>query len=191
MNRKPKKPKSEVFEIANCIFQLEQSRGHLKWKISDVARSSGVQRSAIYYYFGKNKQQILDSSIELLAASFYGVHGAVEVGGKPNLIKSIQRSREVVLNNPSILSFNFKWRSKKSEIRNRLIEHENGFRKRLAKQYSQLDPSQIEALHAIYHGASTSPFLTENGLACLSDLISRIQAGKVRMKRQSEIESRV
>src|ERR1700745_3649674 len=39
------------WNILDAVFRLEVTKGHLRWKISDVSRLAGVQRTLVYYYF--------------------------------------------------------------------------------------------------------------------------------------------
>lgn len=51
--------KEEVyFKICNAVLKLEVVKGNLAQKISDISKESGVTRSLIYYYFGKEKEVI-------------------------------------------------------------------------------------------------------------------------------------
>jgi AcrR family transcriptional regulator len=50
------------FKICNSVLKLESLKGHLNWRISDVAKDSDITRSLIYYYFGKKKDVLLEES---------------------------------------------------------------------------------------------------------------------------------
>lgn len=59
------------FKICNSVLKLELSTGHLKWKLSEVARDADVTRSLIYYYFGKEKETILKEACRFMLSFIF------------------------------------------------------------------------------------------------------------------------
>ncbi|TNF29269.1 MAG: TetR family transcriptional regulator, partial [Deltaproteobacteria bacterium] len=42
------------------------AKGHLEWRLSDIAKDADVTRSLIYYYFGKEKDLILEEAFRYM-----------------------------------------------------------------------------------------------------------------------------
>lgn len=55
-----------MFKICNAVLQLEIEKGHLCWKVSDIAKLADVTRSLIYYYFGKEKDTIFEEAYRFM-----------------------------------------------------------------------------------------------------------------------------
>ena len=53
----------KFFNVTRSVFHLESRDGHLKWKVTDLARSSGVSRQTIYTSFGNSKLEILKTAL--------------------------------------------------------------------------------------------------------------------------------
>ena len=67
--------KEEVhFKICNSVLKLEVNKGHLKWTISEISKDSGVTRSLIYYYFGKEKQTLLEEAYRYMVQIFFNTN---------------------------------------------------------------------------------------------------------------------
>ncbi len=64
--------KDEIFfAVCSAILKLEFAKGHLQWSVSDVARTSGITRSLIYYYFGKEKSTVLKEAYRFVTQIFF------------------------------------------------------------------------------------------------------------------------
>jgi len=49
--------KDDTFwKVLNTAIILDFNRGHLRWSMSELSRSSGITRSLIYYYFYKIRE---------------------------------------------------------------------------------------------------------------------------------------
>jgi hypothetical protein len=63
----------DYWRIADAVFFLENTVGHLRWSVSALARQTKYQRTLLYYHFGKNKKTILDNCLSVVANEFYGL----------------------------------------------------------------------------------------------------------------------
>src|SRR4051812_20071634 len=92
---KASKQKSIDRVLWTCI-ELEITHGHLNWRMSDLAKKSGVTRTLIYYYFGKSKEDILKQAVNYFADTFFDVRieviQRIRKGEMADLIK-ISRQR--------------------------------------------------------------------------------------------------
>lgn len=157
--------KSKRMQLMNMVFSLECTKGHLKWRVSDLARLAGVSRPLIYYHFGKKKADILNSCIEVVAAEFYGFseerRAMVQEG---RLIDSLRETRAMFHQTPALVLFYLKWRTKRSPLQKTFIELERRYQEKLRAAFPNFSAVEIEPLHAILHGLASAPFLSEAGL---------------------------
>lgn len=73
-DQKPENPKDETFfKICNSVMKMEVAKGHLEWRLSDIAKDADVTRSLIYYYFGKEKDLILEEAFRYMIDLFYNL----------------------------------------------------------------------------------------------------------------------
>jgi AcrR family transcriptional regulator len=144
----------------------------LRWKVSDLARATGVSRPLIYYHFGKTKKEILMTSIEMLSEFFFGLSKEREkmlYEGKA--WESVLISRELFSRNPSFAIFYFRWRLIKSPMQQRLQELEKKYQIMLKKAFPTLTQEKILVLHAINQAVVTSPYLSAESLVQMHGLL--------------------
>ena len=155
------KKKYEI-NVVNTVFRFEIARGHLKWKMTEISRYSGVNRALIYYYFGKTKKEIFNHCFEVIMNDFYGLSPErEEMVNSGRLMECAQKSFKMFHENPEFMAFYFHWRFKKSPIQARLIEMETAYENRLARIFPHLSDPQIQAVHAAIQGVVTAPFLKQ------------------------------
>ena len=81
------KKEQVYFKICDSVLLHELIKGHLKWSLSEISKHSGVTRSLIYYYMGKEKEQILQEAIRFMLELFFntnldkglGIEGRMEL----------------------------------------------------------------------------------------------------------------
>lgn len=154
--------KNYEINIVNTVFRFEVAKGHLKWKMTEISRYSGVNRALIYYYFGKTKKDIFNHCFEVVMSEFYGLNPEREqlvLSGQ--LMECSRQSFKMFHENPEFMAFYFHWRFKKSPIQTRLIELEQAYENRLKRLFPHLQDTQIKAAHAAIQGVVTAPFLKE------------------------------
>lgn len=149
--------------LLNEIFSAENQKGHLKWKVSEVARNCKVSKSLVYYHLGKTKLEILHSCIDVVASEFYGLNpvreGMVRSG---DLLSSLEYTRKMFLKTPAFTVFYIRWRMTDSELGKKLTDLDERYRKRLKGLFPNLSSSEIFALQAIFHGLITTPGVDKN-----------------------------
>jgi len=152
-------------DILNKVIELETSKGHLKWKVSDLARISKVSRPLIYYHFGKTKREILVSSLEIIAAEYYGLNEErFEMLKNGRGWQSVLQTRDMFMKNPSFATFYMKWRMTKTPLQEVFLRVEKKYQESLQKNFPHLSKAKVGALHAILQGVVTAPFLTAEAL---------------------------
>lgn len=158
--------KNPRLEILIKVISLEVNKGHLKWKVSDLARLCHVSRSLVYYHFGKTKQEILMACLELLATEYYGLNRPnadwVFDGSLPEILL---RARRLHMQTPAIAAFYQRWRVQDSPLKDRLEKYELEFQQKLKKAHPHLSTAKILAIHGIFHGLVTAPFMTDAAIA--------------------------
>jgi len=156
--------KEIVFKNATAIvFDLELSEGHLRWKVTELAKRSGVSRALIYKYLGSSKEEIIINSIEIVSSLIQGYSSPSRdehwEKGKQEL--SIIESYEISRNYQSAMAFYFYWSSKKnSPYRGIFLKNEKRIRKRLERLYPNKDSSdpKILTIRFLLAGYLNQPF---------------------------------
>lgn len=69
----PEKSIEVHYKILNAVTKLEVSKGHLNWRISEVAKEANVTRSLIYYYLGKDKEIILKEAVKFMLEKIFNL----------------------------------------------------------------------------------------------------------------------
>ena len=88
----------------------EIEHGHLKWKVSDLARGAGVSRSLIYYYLGKSKMEIILSAIDTIWPEFYGLTESRRLlREREGFMASVLLSKDLSRRMPFLTCFFYTW----------------------------------------------------------------------------------
>lgn len=96
MTESEKPKQDEIFySICHTVLKLEVGKGHLKWTVSDVSRESGVTRSLIYYYFGKEKEVILEEAYRYMLDTIFNLKREDSMGIKDRMKLTLQRLQEM------------------------------------------------------------------------------------------------
>ncbi len=172
------------FRILGLVLSYEVSKGHLKWKISDVSRKLGVSRSLIYYHFGNSKEDILDACYVIIAEEFYGLkHDFSKIFDFDSRIleRSLLATRKLYLKNPAVVTFYHRWRLEAGPAQKRIIQMEKKYQSKLQAALPWKAPEEILAIHTIIHGVVTSPFTTPQTVAIVTELLKpMLLAGKTK-----------
>ena len=90
-------------KILDAVVRLEVVKGHLRWKMSDLSRMSGVQRTLVYYYFGKSKEVILKEALKTIGDEFFGLSAErLTMWREGRMKESILRTPQKFPNSPHI-----------------------------------------------------------------------------------------
>lgn len=158
--------KSEIQnKILRSVIALESSKGHLKWKISELARIAKVSRPLVYYHFGKTKEEILRNCVERIAIDYFGLgeeRSQTLKTGK--VIDSLLQTREMFVGNPALVVFYQRWRMQSSPLKNQLVEIERRYQAKIHAAFPHLSRTQVVTLHSLFHGLITAPFSTEDSI---------------------------
>jgi AcrR family transcriptional regulator len=153
---------SEFYKVLDTVVRLDVTAGHLRWKISDLSRLSGVQRTLIYYYFGKSKEVILATAINYIGEELYGLsRKRMEMWRRGEFRASLRRTRELFAKAPHAIEFFFHWRYQKSDVQDRLMTLEMRFQRKLKDFFPKLTAVERQALYTVYFGLVLIPDLSE------------------------------
>src|SRR5690606_7022443 len=120
-----------------------------------------VQRTLIYYYFGKSKESILETAMKSIGDEFFGFSPERMALWKQGKIKeSILRARELLAQAPHVAQFFFHWRHQKSPIAGHLKALEKRYPKKLKESFPKLSQTECEAIFAIFWGLVLVPELS-------------------------------
>jgi AcrR family transcriptional regulator len=144
--------------VLNTAVTLDISRGHLSWKMADLARSSKVSRTLIYYYFGKSKEGILREAVRLFGDEISGATAektALWAEGK--IAEAFDQSRELLNKIPAIVPFYLLNRSKTSEIGATIRAQERAFFEKIKAYFPNLSQAEQKGLYSLFFGAAFVP----------------------------------
>lgn len=156
------------WSVLDAVIRLEVSKGHLLWKVTDLSRLSGVGRPLIYYYFGKSKEEIVQTALKIIGDEFFGLsEERIEMWKRGEVAESILRTRELMIKAPYVSVFFFHWRHKEGEISDHLKELERRYRAKIAALRPEKSELEIEAIFAIFFGLILFPDIQEQTLRAL------------------------
>jgi len=145
----------QYWRVLDAVIRLEVTRGHLKWKLTEVSRLSGVGRPLIYYYFGKSKPEIIRTALKVIGDEFFGLSPErLKLWQSGRIAESIQRTRELMTKAPHVMEFYFHWRHQKGEIGDHFRTMERRYRKKLQELMPDYGEPEREALFAGLFGFS-------------------------------------
>jgi AcrR family transcriptional regulator len=153
--------KDELFwRVFDSVIRLECTRGHLKWKMTDLSRMSGVTRTLIYYYFGKSKIELVQSAIKVIGGEFFGldpsVHSSWERG---DFLRSIELTRQLFRKAPYTGVFYLTQRQPGAVFQAEILDLERRYLQRLARFYPRASEEKLHLLFAALLGMVWLPDL--------------------------------
>lgn len=159
-------------KIIQSVLHLDVQKGHLKWTVQQVSANAGCSRSLVYYHFGRTKKKILLNCLELLSLEFYGFTSERQSLPIVSLVESLCQTHRLYQSTPNIAIFYQKWRHIPSEICDKYLEFENRYDAKLVRLFPKANANQRAAIHAIFHGIVTAPFITEEGIAAAVQMLN-------------------
>jgi AcrR family transcriptional regulator len=158
--------KDEIFwKILNAALNLDFRKGHLRWTMSELSRSSGITRSLIYYYFGKSRQGILLEAVKIIGEELLGLSPKrLELWEKSEIAESVLLSRKYIDNVPHLSSFYLMHRVRDSEIGDAMRRLETQYFKKMKKYFAADQEHQAKARFAVFFGLVFAPYLDEHAI---------------------------
>lgn len=147
----------KISKVSKSIFFLESKYGHLKWKVTDLERTSKVSRTLIYRYFGNKKTEIFENALNHFIDEFYGFDSSNNEG---DFLQKIFDARLMMLKNKEAVIFYQNWRLSEASLSNQFQVIEAKFQKKLKILFPNIRDEKIPILHGFIHGMITAPFLS-------------------------------
>jgi|SRR6185312_3266331 len=163
---KDQKSKDEIFwAIFDAVIKLDITKGHMGWSISDIARTSGVSRPLIYYYFGKSKENIMQTAVDYLGKEYFGLSDErMDLWKNRNIFESVSRSRKLWQKSPYSYSFYVMRRDLQNPIGETIRDLEKKYEEKLKMFYPHATRDMHDTVTAVIFGLAVSPTLTDDGL---------------------------
>jgi AcrR family transcriptional regulator len=179
---KSQKTKDEIYwSVFDAVIRLDVSKGHMSWKITELARASKISRTLIYYYFGKSKVEIMKSAIDYLGKEFLGLTPErLSMWNEGKVLNSVLKSRELAQKSPHVTFFYMIRKSQDTEVGKALRKLDDLHRRKLQEYYPVSDKDDIEALAAVLFGLIAVPDLSEAGVVSALGIIQRNLTFKTR-----------
>jgi len=161
-NTENKTKDQTYWALLDAAIELDIKKGHLKWTLSDLSRKSNITRSLIYYYFGKDKQDLLKEAIKLIGEEYIGLNEQrMELWKKGQFADSMKEARQFTENAPYLPLFVLENRTKPNEIGDSIRSLEVDFETKLKTFFPNCDETQITSIFAIYWGLAYSPKISD------------------------------
>lgn len=163
------------WKVVNSAIELELSKGHLRWTLSDLSRKSKVTRSLIYYYFGRSKLNILLEAVRIIGEEFIGLsQQRLKLWDNGEYKKSLEQARLFYEQKPHLCLFYLTHRFKKNEIGSALQAIEKSFKKKIKSKVPNANSPQINALFAVYFGIAFAPEVTEAEISVFTSFMKTL-----------------
>ena len=127
------------FAVCSAVLKLEVVKGHTKWTLSEVSRESGITRSLIYYYFGKDKETVLLEAYKFIIEVFFGKVGD-ERERIPTRLKQIIRDLKLM---PYLFVLYYLQKNADTDIGKMIRKAEAGTIKNIHRDYPNLSEEQV------------------------------------------------
>jgi hypothetical protein len=178
MPRASKFPREKVL---TSLLTLEANKGHLKWKVSDLARLSKVSRPLIYFHLGRTKKEILETGMTLIGEEFYGLSPERQEMLKDGReLESLLITHRMFMNAPALAVLYLRSRTQPSYLQKGFIKLEDRYGEKIRKALPHLNEEETKAVHAIFHGLVTAPFANEDTIVAAWKLLAPLLKAKAK-----------
>lgn len=155
--------KDQIFwKILKAAMSLDSKKGYLKWTIAELSRKCRVPRPSIYYYFGKEKKEILLSAVRILGEECFGLSPsrlALWKSGKS--FESVRLSRQFLQEHHELIAFYFSQRDKDHDVGNALRELERKYHEKFKLYMPSKNLKEQEKMAALLFGMVFMPGLND------------------------------
>ena len=137
------------FQICHNVLKLEVSKGHLKWTLSDVAKESDITRSLIYYYFGKNKETILEEAYRYMIEVVFNNDSTKRLGIKERMNIVLEK----IKNMPYLFILFYLEKNTGSKISEMISKAEKKLLEKLSVDFPDKTEDEVLALYLLELGS--------------------------------------
>lgn len=163
-----------IDKIMEAVIELEIVKGHLKWKMSDLSRTSGVTRSLLYYYFSRDKKHIFKQAVDYYIAEFldFRIERAEKIR-RGEIIDLISIARKKLRRSPYFLQFYAKHRLEVTEVSDVFHQAEKRYFENLKESLPQKWRPLSKVLWALVFGLAVQPNVSEADLKAAETIMRR------------------
>lgn len=167
-------PVKQIEGILEAVIELEMTKGHLKWKMSDLSRKSGITRSLLYYYFGKDRKHLFKQAVDYYVGVFldFRLERAEKIR-RGEIVELISIARSRLKNKPYFLQFYAKHRYDKTEVGNVLHAAEKKYFEHLKASLPARWHHVTRVLWALVFGLAIQPDITDEDLKAAEKILRR------------------
>ena len=137
-------------QVCSTVLRLDYERGHLNWTFSDVSRASGVTRTLIYYYFGKEREIVLNEAYRFMAMYLFNTGGGQKSGSVKTRLKKVLATFEEM---PFLFHIYYQKKSEKSEVGEMIRKSELALLDYLHSLHPELSKDHVLKLYLLELGA--------------------------------------
>lgn len=165
---------ADIDRILSAVIELEMKKGSLRWSLSDLSRKSGVTRSLIYYYFGKDKQNLLVQAVEHYVSLFFGFRlDRAEKIKRGEFADLIRTARKRLAEKPAFLQFYTKHRAESTELSPLFNRAENEYLKNLEMSLPANKRHWARMIWALVFGLALQPGVGAKDLLVAERILRR------------------
>jgi AcrR family transcriptional regulator len=170
----PKSKDQDLESILSSVIELETKKGALRWSLSDLSRKSGVTRSLIYYYFGKDKKELLRQAVEYYVTLFFGFRlERAEKIKKGEFADLILTARKRLSEQPYFLQFYIKHRVDQTELSPLFDRAEKDYLKNLEDSLPKKRKPWAKVIWALVFGLALQPRISHEDLLTAEKILRR------------------
>ncbi len=171
-------PNDIFWKILNTAIELDFKKGHMRWSMSELSRESGITRSLIYYYFGKDKLQILLEAVKALSTHVLGLDPRRMAQWKEGRLReAVLEGYQGVQLSPMLPVFYMLHRRSQSPIGDAFREMENKYLEKIALLYPKFSDDERRIIFGFLFGTVATPFTTESSVKRGTEIIEKFLKG--------------
>lgn len=170
--------KEEVYKaVLNSAVELDIQLGHLKWTYTLLAKKSGISRTLIYYYFGKEKINILKEACLLFGEELAGIGEERMTAWKEGRIDiGLNKTRSLFKDYPYLVPFYYLYRTQENEIGELIKRYENEGYKKRKKFFPEMSDQELRIMFSLHMGLATFPNLNEADVEHACSMLKRLSS---------------
>jgi len=167
-------PNDIFWKILNTAIELDFKKGHMRWSMSELSRESAITRSLIYYYFGKDKLQILLEAVKALSTHVLGLDPRRMAQWKEGRIReAILEGYQGVQLSPMLPIFYMLHRKREGLIGDAFRDMEEKYLEKIRSIFPNFSEDERRILFGFLFGVVVTPFTTETSINRATELVDK------------------
>lgn len=167
--------KEEVYQaVLNSAIELEIQLGHQKWTYTLLSKKSAISRTLIYYYFGKEKINILQEACRLFGEVLAGsTEERMQAWEDDKIEIGLNKTRDLFAKYPYLVPFYFLNRSKENQVGELIRKYEKDGHTKRKKFFPNLSESELRVLYSFHLGLVSFPHLIESDVKAACQILKK------------------